>query len=183
MKILLTTMLLAATVSTAHGAALCFTDSPQGPNATVNCDPISPSLFPNSWIGWSAQGAPCEFGTCFGPEFYGWSISLSDTDPFANSGPIPVAQFAHLYLWMSCSLFDGAAAAQFGLVTDGDPSFFLVGLTPRNGCLNAGTTENPLLAIPGCPSGPFLAAELTVVHFGTVATESESWGGIKAMYR
>ena len=62
------------------------------------------------------------------------------------------------------SALEGMSAADFGLYPYGD--WQIVGINPQNGFLNAGSGNNLLLAVGGCPTGPIIAANLSVV--GTV---------------
>ncbi|MEZ5066618.1 MAG: hypothetical protein R3B81_17950 [bacterium] len=181
---------LAAAVLFATGALasdVCIVPYPgSGYNATVDCDPVNPQIHDNAWIGYSLAGPPCQQGICGfvgerGANQYGWSISASSTDPFVNSGTLPDI-VSNLYLWLHCATFDGMSAAEFQVETDGSV-FLPVAFTPQNGFLNAGTVTHILVAVGGCPSGPVVAGMWTVLYFGPVSVESESWGNIKAMYR
>ena len=49
-----------------------------------------------------------------GDYLYGWTISNSAVDPFANTGA-PVMGVATLYVWFNCSVQDGMSAAEFDL--------------------------------------------------------------------
>ena len=74
------------------------------------------------------------------------------------------------------------AGAEFAIQTTG-PDLTHVATTPMNGVLNAGTTDQLLLAVGGCPTGPFLAATLLMVVTDPISVESETWSEVKALYR
>ncbi|MBZ0269415.1 hypothetical protein K8I85_14770 [bacterium] len=182
----LSILLLLAGASGALAAGICIVPSPNALNASVDCDPVNPSLFPNAVVGYSLDGAPCQSDFCGitrGGDVlqYGWSISSSSTDPNVNTGALP-QPIAELYLWLSCAEMDGVAAAEFSLETD-DPGFVLLALAPEPGVLNAGSFADPLLAIVGCPVGPTLIGTIIMLNVGPVSIEGETWGGIKALYR
>ncbi|GJM44483.1 MAG: hypothetical protein DHS20C21_13250 [Gemmatimonadota bacterium] len=185
------TLTLFVVLSFATGAfagELCLVDSPNAINATVNCSQPQ-LLWDNSYVGYSTEGAPCEVGTfCgFDPqrneglEGYRWLISASDTDPYENTGPLPQG-IVELSLWLECSVSEGMAAVEFGL-DNPDGTLIPLALAPQNGFLNAGTPTHILMAVGGCPTGPVLAAYLLVLNLGPVSVESQSWAGIKSMYR
>lgn len=111
---------------------------------------------------------------------YGWSISSSSVDPSVNQGALPIG-LGTLYLWLDCTEVDGMTAVEFGL--QDSPELTLLGLTPLNGALNAGTAHEPLLAVGGCPTDDFTIATLLVFYSGPVSIESETWSDVKAMYR
>jgi hypothetical protein len=97
-------------------------------------------------------------------ETYGWTLSLSNTDPLVNAG----AAFGGVgtaYLWLNCNSVDGAAA--FGCNVTATNGAIVAGFTASPGVLNAGTATAPALAIGGCPSGPFLAGSFLVVGAAT----------------
>ena len=171
----------------ALASSICIVPYPgSGYNVTVDCDPVNPQVHDNAWIGYSLTFPPCEGGICGfvregGINEYGWSISSSSTDPFVNSGTLPEV-VTSLYLWLHCTAGGGMAAAEFQIEMD-DSVFLPVAFTPQNGFLNAGTVTHILVAVGGCPTGPVVAGTWTVLYFGPVSVESESWGNIKAMYR
>lgn len=99
-----------------------------------------------------------------GTPVYAWSLSFSDTDPLANEGPA-LAGFGTVYLWLSCSANDGAAA--FGGHVTATGGAFLAGFTPSASVLNAGTATDLLLAVGGCPSGAYLVGSFTVIGSAT----------------
>lgn len=85
---------------------------------------------------------------------YSFTLSRSDTDPYANQSTVDADTLA-IYLWLACSEDDGLAAAEFGFST---PTGGMVhGFTPLSGFLNAGTDTDPLLGVAGCPRGPIVA--------------------------
>ncbi|GJM43710.1 MAG: hypothetical protein DHS20C21_05520 [Gemmatimonadota bacterium] len=90
-------------------------------------------------------------------EDYGWSLSFSDTDPNVQAANVPATTPHSVYLWMACTQADGMSAAEFSAVFPA--GFFGHGFTPLNGVLNAGDANNLLLAVGGCPVGPFLAGQ------------------------
>ncbi|MCA9750881.1 MAG: hypothetical protein KC591_01705 [Gemmatimonadetes bacterium] len=95
---------------------------------------------------------------------YGYSISASSTDPHVNMADIPAGLPASLYLWLDCTTFDGMSAMEMGVEVTG---LLLLSFTPMNGVLNAGTAGSPLLAVGGCPSGPFLLGSFGVLNLGS----------------
>ena len=159
--------------------------SGNGRNVTVDCDFINPVAWGNAMVGFSEVWRPCSLEHCaFGYGIaipYGWSISHSSTDPNWNTGALE-SPIDHLYLWLDCSVLDGMTAAEFAIETTGD-NLFHVATTPMGGVLNAGTFDQPLFAVGGCPQENFLVAELLMVVTDPVSVESESWADVKAMYR
>jgi len=93
---------------------------------------------------------------------YGWMISASPDVPYANTGGIAAGGLAHLYLWYYCS-YSGMSAADFGLQATG---VTFVAFSTMNGFLNAGSGTNLLLAVGGCPLGPVVAGDITVLYSG-----------------
>ena len=92
---------------------------------------------------------------------YGWTISTSNTDPYLNTS-IGTGGLRTLYLWYSCSTAmpngpGGMASAVFRIESTG-PNHLAT--TPQNGFLNAGSTDDLLLAVGSCPVGPVVAANL-----------------------
>ncbi len=90
---------------------------------------------------------------------YGWTISASDTDPYVHTSSAPLLSQT-LYLWLACdAAVEGAASAEFGIsCTESLGSF-----SPLNGFTNSGSTEQPRLTIPACPTGgPRLAGSFPV---------------------
>ena len=103
----------------------------------------------------------------FAVNHYGWTISSSLSDAFANTGGIVPGGLAHLYLWYQCSDQGGMSAADFGIAAVGGIAY--AGFTPLNGFLNAGNQTNLLLAVGGCPTGPVVAGDLTIIWFASAA--------------
>lgn len=114
------------------------------------------------------------------PNEYVWTISSSELDPYATTGPLPVGAPFRLYLWLACS-DQGLHAAEMR-IDNQIPNLFLFGFTPRNGAIVVPTTIFPDLriAVPGCPTGPFLVGELTCLlpapSAGSVCITSFSTG-------
>ena len=139
-------------------AELCLGPTPEWGNVTVDCS-VGQVSHVNAWIGYATDGTPCgSHGGTFPCQVvpgdgFGWSISASETDPAVNGGPLGGA-VGYLYLWLDCAYNEGMAAAAF--VLEGDLP--LLSFTPRNGFLNAGTGNELLLAVGGCPTGPVVAA-------------------------
>lgn len=173
-------LLLALSPAGAHAASIC-----SDVTITVDCDPVQPTEWPSNTIGYSQEGTPCGDWPCFvlkeGINSYDWSISASSTDPHVNTGVLP-QPVAELFLWLSCTTGDGAAAAALTFETD-DPGFQVVGFAPEPFVLNAGTASSPLLAIGGCPHALTLIGTLTMLNVGPVSNDEPTWGGIKALYR
>ena len=95
---------------------------------------------------------------------YGWTISTSTTDPYANTSS-PTGELRTVYLWFVCSVAEphgpgGMAAATFKI---NSTSITHIATTLQNGYLNAGTQDDLLLAVGGCPPGPVIAARLTIL--------------------
>lgn len=93
---------------------------------------------------------------------YGWSLSASAADPFANT-TAPSFGLRTVYLWYTCSSVDGLSAAEFLVVTTGLSHAATV---PENGFLNAGSHDDLRLAVGGCPGGPVVAARLLMIDNG-----------------
>ncbi|MCA9750880.1 MAG: hypothetical protein KC591_01700 [Gemmatimonadetes bacterium] len=100
----------------------------------------------------------------FGATFYEYSISASSADPRENTGDLPVGVPGAVYLWLECTSIDGMSALEMGVEVTG---LLLLSFTPLNGVLNAGTAESPLLAVGGCPYGPFLLGAIGVLNLGS----------------
>lgn len=96
-------------------------------------------------------------------ERYLWTLSASDTDPYANTSA-PWVGFAEIHLWLACST-EGMSAAEFNVVSQ-TGNLLLLYWTPCCGFL---FTEPgpcfPLLAVGGCPSGPARAGWFGVFDF------------------
>jgi hypothetical protein len=91
---------------------------------------------------------------------YGWTVSRSDTDPFANTGEL-VGSLVTLYLWYACNSNDGMSAAEIDPVIAGGS---IAAFNVLNGYLNAGTATHLLLAVGGCPAAPVLAGSWLVLR-------------------
>ena len=92
---------------------------------------------------------------------YGWTVSKSASDPFANTGE-PTGGVDTLYLWYYCSVADGASAADF--IVTGTLASSVLAFNVQNSFLNAGNASNLLLAVGGCPPGPLVAGSWLVNH-------------------
>lgn len=108
-------------------------------------------------------------------EPYGWTLSLSNSDPMANTGAT-FPGFGTVYLWLNCTTpLDPGGAAAFGAEVGFTGFSTIAGFTPSAGVLNAGSATHPLLAIGGCPVGPVVVGSFTVIGvsgtmcLGTVA--------------
>lgn len=152
--------------------------------ALVACGPSE--LQDCGYFGYNTDGTPCQdepgCGVLPWPPlpFYGWSLSSSSKNSFANSGPLEGV--ATLYLWLHCAGQEGVAASEFVVEVLGEDLIFLASVT-RNGFLNAGSGTHFQLAAGGCPRGPVVAAELLFLVVPPVSVESETWSDVKAMYR
>lgn len=184
--------------SIASAETLCIVTSQTGNNVSVDCSNTNPQIWPNDTRSYAfSSGSPsicldgqfvCGFEpngdteeAAVGSNQYGWSISRSSTDPLDTVGPVAVGAVP-LYLWMFCSEGDGVSAVEFAL--QGSASVLLLGVTPMNGWLNAGSGSQILMAVGGCPTGPVLAATVLVLNLNEpVSVESETWSDVKAMYR
>lgn len=84
------------------------------------------------------------------PVRYGWTISSSPANPFANSGA-PAGGPVPLYLWFLCDGPGGGIdRAQFGLSTAGDLT--VTDFVPLNGFVNGGDVLD--LDLEGVPCAP-----------------------------
>jgi hypothetical protein len=97
---------------------------------------------------------------------YEWTLSLSDTDPYVNTGPSPPVGPFPVYLWLAYNVSGlpdpgGAFAAEFDLQTSA--SWSVTGFSPAANVFNIGTPAELLLAIGGCPEAPFLAGSFTLL--------------------
>ena len=92
---------------------------------------------------------------------YGWSISGSSVDPFANTGAF-VPGLGTLYLWYQCNVKDGMSAAEFDIVSANAANVFL-SFSATNGFLNAGNGNALLIAVGACPSGPIVAGTILIL--------------------
>jgi hypothetical protein len=91
---------------------------------------------------------------------YGWSISNSDSNPFANTGALAPG-LVTLHLWYACNSADGMSAAEI------DPTISagntIAAFNVANGYLNAGTATHLLLAVGGCPNAPVRAGSWLII--------------------
>jgi len=97
--------------------------------------------------------------------FYGWSLSHSSTDPFANTG-LPTGELDTLFLWF-CTSNEGMSAAEMDLSSV--PPGQVLAFNVMNGYLNAGTATHLLLAVGGCPQAPLVAGSVLILHFAPLA--------------
>jgi hypothetical protein len=163
----------------AGAAELCIVPSAaNGANVTVTCG--VPLGLGNGTVGYRTDGPPCD--TRFGSGCWSdgdaarWTISASSSDPFVNTGPLVDPDT--LYLWLDCTRdLEPVAFAEFALAGD----LNVIALEPMNGFSNTGTLTELFLVATGCPTGPLLAAAITVGSPVTVA--STTWARIKATYR
>jgi hypothetical protein len=159
---------------------MCFVPGPHQLNVTLDCDSLNPVVWDNSWYGYRETAPPCTSAYPCLDGFYEWTISASDTEPYAFTGELP-GPSAELFLWLGCVAdwhLGGWTAAEFGVeATGGD----ILSFEPLNGVSNLGTPTEMELYAPGCRADPFLAGKWTVLT--TVATEAATWGHIKAVYR
>lgn len=91
---------------------------------------------------------------------YEFRISADSANAFVNEAS-PADGPRQLWLWATC-LERGLSAMQASL----DTELPVLGFTPRNGVLNAGTATDLLLAIPGCPDAARLLGCWTVWDSG-----------------
>jgi hypothetical protein len=96
---------------------------------------------------------------------YGWTVSRSDADPFANTGEL-VGSFVNLYLWYACNSNDGMSAAEIDPLINAPNS--IAAFNVLNGYLNAGTATHLLLAVGGCPAAPVVAGSWLVLRSGPI---------------
>ena len=139
---------LLAAASGVHAGQICILPSAQnGVACVVDCDSAGPTCFNTARVGYSTDGSPCWEGPCVWPDSpYELRISASATDPYVNSGALPPGPHS-LYLWLSCTTFDGMAALECDLVTFGDDLEHLS--TNVTAGLNVGTDQHLLYAVGG----------------------------------
>jgi hypothetical protein len=168
-------LLLALLAAPVPAAELCLANSAaNNRNITVLCGGIG---WINDWIGYRTGSTYC--GTdpflCYDAPL--WTISSSASDGSMTSGPLPDPGV--LCLWYhGCGNGWLMQAAEFDLV---GVDLVVVGFTPMNGFLNAGTPTALLIAVGGCPSGSVVAGRIDVA--ATTSVEQDSWGRIKGTYR
>jgi hypothetical protein len=92
--------------------------------------------------------------------FYGWTVSSSDSDPFVNTGPLAPG-LVTLHLWYACNSNDGMSAAEIDPVIN-LPNV-IAAFNVANGYLNAGTATHLLLAVGGCPDASVLAGSWLII--------------------
>jgi len=181
-----TAFLLAADAAPSPAAELCLGASGAAENVSLDCA-NPPVAYANHWVGYATDGVPCQSSAGVDPclvtstSDYGWTISSSLTDPYENAGELG-GPFATLYLWVVCAGIDALSAA--GIALHGDLQ--VLAFTPHNGFLNAGTADELLLAVGGCPYGPLVAGEILVADpalgsGGHILTKD--WSAVKALYR
>jgi hypothetical protein len=89
---------------------------------------------------------------------YGWTISSSDTDPFSNSDASTTGTFRHLYVWLVCG--GDVQHAEFRL----ECTFPVLAFVPTFPFpINYSVFPEVALVTVGCPTGPVIAATLTVM--------------------
>jgi hypothetical protein len=91
---------------------------------------------------------------------YGWTVSSSNADPFANTGTL-VPGLVTLYLWYACNSADGMSAAEIDPVISAGNS--ILAFNVENGYLNAGNATHLLLAVGGCPNAPVRAGNWLIL--------------------
>jgi hypothetical protein len=91
---------------------------------------------------------------------YGWTVSNSNSDPFANTGPL-LPGVIELQLWYACNSADGMSAAEIDPVISAGNT--ILAFNPENGYLNAGTAQHLLLAVGGCPDAPINAGHWLIL--------------------
>lgn len=113
------------------------------------------------------------------PAPYGWTISASSVDPYANTS-VATSALRTLYLWYACCRYPipgGMTAVEFDLESVGIEH---LATTPVNGFLNAGSTTYILMAVGDCACGPMVAANLVVMDFpGTMSIVPSAASGTK----
>ena len=92
---------------------------------------------------------------------YHYSLSGSDTDPFVNQ-EAPIGGLREVWLWLYANCEDGVAALEFDVVVSSE--FVNLVFVPVGNVLNAGNQDQVLLAVGGCPSGPFALGYFLVLE-------------------
>jgi hypothetical protein len=102
--------------------------------------------------------------------YYDWQWSFSNADPSMNSSGPLTPGVTTIYLWYTgCNGVDpqpGMTAAEMDVNVSGDLSL-IAAFSPSNGFLNAGNSnEKLLLVVGGCPAGPLVAGNYTILVGG-----------------
>ncbi len=141
-----------------------------GAGTTFDIEAV-PSLN-HAFEGWSGEGpgaytgpdtratvvmdGPITETATFAPLGFEFSLSASDTDPWANLVPATNGP-RDVHLWLTCAEF-GISAMEATLASSGNLQIF--GFQPVGNVLNAGGATNLLLAVGGCPAGAELPIRL-----------------------
>jgi hypothetical protein len=113
------------------------------------------------------------------PVRYGWTVSSSPADPFANSG-VPVGGGIPLYLWFLCDVRGGGIErAQFGLSTAG--ALTVTDFVPLNGFVNRGDVlDLDLEGTPCVPSSTVAGIIVVNDQGGSICLTESSATGVDA---
>ena len=108
---------------------------------------------------------------------YGFTLSADSTDAWVQTAA-QTSGLREIYLWLVCTT-DGISAFEAGVSGSGFPLAFV----PHNGTINAGSANELLLAIPGCPLGDpnLLVGHWLVIDSGIdLCLEPSSQNGLMA---
>lgn len=115
---------------------------------------------------------------------YGWTISASAVDPFANTAPATFGVETY-YLWLACCdvpaypdgtpRIQGMSVLQFGLAADGIVLFVVQPVPP---CI---PTLPGDIFCPDCPCGPRIVAQILTLSLpGSLCFTTSTTGGVLA---
>lgn len=147
----------------------------------VPCPPADIAIAFTS-TGFTTDGDPC---TTVGYETDFCSISSSPTDPHVNVGPIP--DDLRLYLWIG-TIEPVRAAAGYGYnvgvveITETDLSIASFQPEPGNSGEWDPDSDSTFYELP-CISYYFPMRVGTILLEANTASDAESWGRIKTLYR
>lgn len=154
---------------------------------TGGCGPDSTLLWSSDGYGYAEGGSPCHTDGC-GCEYttqgvpcFTWSVSRSDTDPYATTGVLPDGEVV-LYLWLRCATRDQMDIEFRSLAVDvAVTGADVLGTFPAGGVELTGTAGSPVFTADPCVGaqrlvGGLLLSKPTHVGPGT-------WGRTKARYR
>jgi hypothetical protein len=102
-----------------------------------------------------------------GTGVYEWRISFSDTDAgVQTAADFPGGTVQSIYLWFQgCNTGvppGGMSAADFGIAVLGGWQFLSFNVNGPGGWLNAGSGQNLLLAVGGCPLASQVAGTISI---------------------
>lgn len=137
------------------------------------------AAWPGAFNGYDTD-APhgCAFGPyklC--PSQVAWSISSSDTEPWATSGsPMP----DHVFLWLYC-----AGEATYGYEMWLESTVPILSFEPMNGFVNMASADHLQILPPGNCVNEYriVIGRINLDVSDPVSTEDGSWGRVKSLYK